>query len=766
MKRLLPILCGLLLAGCSSGADEERTLPSGGKTTLTGISGISTRTQFGPVDGADVPFCWSPGDYIWSDGIKSSATSDAGTTAEFGFANLPGPAPYTICYNMTGEGTSAVIPEQQQQHTAYAADLGTNGDFGYATVGKDSYFSLRHATSYIWFNPWSADVTGNLTSITLTADDGPLLSGTATFSGDGLDNFSGSGSVTLSFGEEGVPLPATGDDTRIFAAAVIFPADCSATTVYVTYNFSDGNIFTEAKPGKTFAAGKIYRLTTEITQRNGGSIRIETGTAPETTPATTDPLCLKYGESKQYPLTAEGWIPRVGIVSAPAEWEIDPNIGKRRLVIAPPAAYTDGTGYEDTVALEAGGETIFSQPFYVLDFTHPQGTFVLMEGNMTSENGSIVYFDQHGRYHEKVYEEINDNEIGNVLQDMYMANGKIYFITQNGKTSSSGSTFNGDGRFVVCDAHTMKRLVKRDMPFYAEVDTSSGATASSKSVLCWPQHIVVVSTEKAYIQYSTADAETHSGIRIVNLNTNTIATDDIPGTYGLFTKTGATKARMVFSRGKVYAGRGNSVIVIDPGTDAVVKTHTFENRQVKDLAKAADGNIYAVFTGEFEIDGDLGYYGNVIWKSPTMIVALDAAGEIVTTLTLPETVKLRTGTASPTVQLCASFTQPHLYFIGTEAFSETKAMRYNYQTGRVNRDYITADIDSDKSGGDIIYGYMGVHPTTEQLWVGKSTYTQSGIHVYDVSRNEAVETGNFYQKKASPAGVDFAYRFSDEWINK
>ena len=36
-----------------------------------------------------------------------------------------------------------------------------------------------------------------------------------------------------------------------------------------------------------------------------------------------------------------------------------------------------------------------------------------------------------------------------------------------------GTTFNGDGRFVVCDAHTMKRLVARDMPFYANIDTST-----------------------------------------------------------------------------------------------------------------------------------------------------------------------------------------------------------------------------------------------------------------------------------------------------
>lgn len=70
------------------------------------------------------------------------------------------------------------------------------------------------------------------------------------------------------------------------------------------------------------------------------------------------------------------------------------------------------------------------------------------------------------------------------------------------------------------------------------------------------------------------------------------------------------------------------------------------------------------------------------------------------------------------------------------------------------------------AGGSIIYGYMGVHPTTEQLWVGKSSYTNSRIHVYDVSRSDALEFSSFYQKKASPAGVDFAYRFSDEWINK
>ena len=53
---------------------------------------------------------------------------------------------------------------------------------------------------------------------------------------------------------------------------------------------------------------------------------------------------------------------------------------------------------------------------------------------MTTENGSIVDFDQHMRCHERVYEEVNDNEIGNVLQDMYMIGGRtpISIRTQNG----------------------------------------------------------------------------------------------------------------------------------------------------------------------------------------------------------------------------------------------------------------------------------------------------------------------------------------------
>lgn len=450
--------------------------------TLIGVSGVSTRTQFRSRGRRrQSGFNGVQGDYIWVGNTKSSDTSDAGPTAEFGFTNLAATPPYTIYYNMTGEGASALIPERQQQTAAYATELGRNGDFGYASVGSENRFSLNHATSYVWFAPWSSDVTEKLTSITLTAADGTPLTGTATFSGTGLENFSGSSTVTLSFGAEGVALPTAVDDARIFAATVILPTDCSASEVYVTYGFADGSVYAETKTGREFSAGKIYRLS-DGKSPNATAVRFVLRQKRQPEKATDGRAVMsEIRESLQYPLVAEGWISGVKTASAPAGWNVALNVGGRKLSVAPPAEYAEGMELENVVTFEANGATLWSNPVYVLDFTHPAGTFVLMEGNMTSENGSIVYFDQHGRYHEKVYEQVNDNEVGNVLQDMYMANGKIYFITQNGKTSSMGTTFNGDGRFVVCDAHTMKRLVKRDMPFYAEIDTSTGATASSKS---------------------------------------------------------------------------------------------------------------------------------------------------------------------------------------------------------------------------------------------------------------------------------------------
>ena len=50
-----------------------------------------------------------------------------------------------------------------------------------------------------------------------------------------------------------------------------------------------------------------------------------------------------------------------------------------------------------------------------------------------------------------------------------------------------------------------------------------------------------------------------------------------------------------------------------------------------------------------------------------------------------------------------------------------------------------------------------------------SNYVSSNICVYDVSGASPVQESRFFysaQKGASPAGIDFAYRYTSEWLGK
>ena len=115
-------------------------------------------------------------------------------------------------------------------------------------------------------------------------------------------------------------------------------------------------------------------------------------------------------------------------------------------------------------------------------------------------------------------------------------------------------------------------------------------------------HLVVVSPTRAYVQYSESGMEATSGIAALTLSDGAVKVEPtVDGSFGAFTVAGATKGRMVYSRGKVYAGCGQKVIIIDPATDQIIKSIPFEGHQIKGIAKGADGNIYcplaATYTG-------------------------------------------------------------------------------------------------------------------------------------------------------------------------
>lgn len=290
MKNYLYILCAFLLAfaGCTKDADVEPIAPAPDGNTqvvLTGFSGRGTRTGFGGAEDGAVPFLWSAGDYIWARNTRSEAIAEGGSQATFVFESLETADTYDVFYNLTGPAAAtALIPAEQTQQAAGELNLGQNGDFGYATA-QNGTFTLEHATSYVWFDTYSSDVTSNLLSITLSVSGGQTIAGEAAFADGKLGDCKGSSSVTLSFGEEGVALPSQSSDTDVFAAMVLYPADLSAATVSIVYKFADGSVYLQTKSGKTLTPGHTLRLSTQIAKADckssGAFFMTEAGVAEE-----------------------------------------------------------------------------------------------------------------------------------------------------------------------------------------------------------------------------------------------------------------------------------------------------------------------------------------------------------------------------------------------------------------------------------------------------------------------------------------------------
>lgn len=458
---------------------------------------------------------------------------------------------------------------------------------------------------------------------------------------------------------------------------------------------------------------------------------------------------FKFGATQEIALTAAD-ITTIEVIKAPEGWNITVNKQKKTVSVKAPAKQPGKSymgGIITLMGLDKKGGTHLASIEVVasVDFTDVNGTFVVCEGNMSSANGTIVYYDKNNTEYLNIFENANNGlEIGNVVQDMYMANGRVYIITQN------GSRMMGAGRFVVCDARTMRMEYADALEF---------KTPDGKGT--WPQHLVICNDSLGYVQWAESGMEATSGIvPIIYKNGKVKVGDTLRGTSGAFTKKGATKTRLVFSRDKVYAACGHGMVIIDPKTNSVIKHIDYNGRQAKGIVKGANGNIFVAFAGTFE--GSQQW--NTTYTSSPIIVEFDHKGNKVHEHTLPNTVVFPVATWTPAIGMCASFIKPYLYFADTDAFNNSSASRYNYETKQLEYHYIPEHEAT-------LYGIMGEHPKTGQLWVGRTAnYVESKVYLYDTTTSPATEINNPFhyptQKGASTAGIDFAYRFTPEFIKK
>lgn len=266
------------------------------------------------------------------------------------------------------------------------------------------------------------------------------------------------------------------------------------------------------------------------------------------------PYLVVIGQSLEIPYTSE----HVGQLScSTAEgWTIELSETTRSVKLTP-SLDADPVASAFTLTLsgvdEQGTELSSSVEVHLLDFSDPKGVFVLNEGNMTTENGSLTYISAHGDVVGDAYKLVNGTELGNVCQDLYICDGKIYIISQNGGTSASGSSFENDGMLVVADARTLQ--------------FEKGFSAEDLSELSWPTHIAVLDERHVYIR-TDSDNGGASRQGIWRLDTTTGTLTFVENTEG------APKNRMAVVGGKVYSTRGALMVYIlevSPDSDTARK---------------------------------------------------------------------------------------------------------------------------------------------------------------------------------------------------
>lgn len=155
------------------------------------------------------------------------------------------------------------------------------------------------------------------------------------------------------------------------------------------------------------------------------------------------------------------------VATLPDNWkaEVDPQSSKI-LITAPVAEAREGVY---PVILQAKGDGSIASFTVMVElemYDRSKGVFVLNEGNMTTENGSLSYISPSGTVVADAYKTSNGTELGNVCQDMSVAGSLLYIISQNGDQAPTGAQFNNDGMLVIADARTLQKKMLSAVPIW------------------------------------------------------------------------------------------------------------------------------------------------------------------------------------------------------------------------------------------------------------------------------------------------------------
>ena len=186
---------------------------------------------------------------------------------------------------------------------------------------------------------------------------------------------------------------------------------------------------------------------------------------------------------------------------------------------------------------------------------YKEGTFILNEG-LVHTHGSLIYISPDGTLTPNVYFLENGEHLGDVCQDLYIHNNKMYIVSQNGG--------NGGGILTICNAETLKK------------ERAYHSIGHGEDSLDWPTHIAVLSDDDIYLR-------DNRGVYLFH-----------PSTEELIFVEGSDYARkntMAVIGDKLYVTIDDMVAVIEKGKTEIAATIRTED-WISGLIKSKDGNLW------------------------------------------------------------------------------------------------------------------------------------------------------------------------------
>ncbi|RFS21883.1 DUF5074 domain-containing protein [Chitinophaga silvatica] len=369
--------------------------------------------------------------------------------------------------------------------------------------------------------------------------------------------------------------------------------------------------------------------------------------------------------------------------------------------------YSDALGsHTITVSASRNERKTSAQTNVTVYGKYKYGTFILNEGNMTSDNGSLIFISPNGAITEDAYFKVNGTKLGNVTQDLFIRQNKMYIISQNGNKNAEGTAFANDGLLVVANAETLKK----EASYNSELAT-----------LSWPTHIAVLNDENLIIRDNAG---------LYRFNSNTKELTYIKGSRS------AAKLTMAVSNNKIFAAAGSKVYVIEQNKDSI--TYALDMKaNVSGVVKASDGNIWISTVGSPAKISKINFRDYSLIKANDITTGSVSAGS----------------GATPGITAKGDT----LYFSG----AGTKIYRHIFSMGTTE---FMVDAKTMVENAGIVYNNIAVHPITGEVYMNTLkgfglNYLVNNISIFNFSNGVAL-SANYQNSTKFPAGIFFTYSFN------